>query len=247
MVLDGKIVLVTGATRGIGGAIATKLGEQGATIIGTATSQEGVDKINDRLHQLSLKGQGMVLDVKDKPGMEKMLEGIAEVYGPPSILVNNAAVTRDNLFLRMKDEEWDEVLDTNLKAVFHLTKACIRSMIKAKWGRIISIGSVVGSIGNGGQTNYAAAKAAIVGFTKSLAQEVASRNITVNVIAPGFIDTDMTRSLPEDHRKYLLDKIPMQRLGRAEDIASMVAFLASEEASYITGQTLHVNGGMFMA
>lgn len=247
MELDGKVALVTGGTRGIGNAIVTKLGEQGATVIGTATTVEGVQKIQDRLNKLGLKGEGMLLNVTDQGAINEVLTKISKSYGNPSILINNAAVTRDNLFLRMKDDEWQEVLNTNLNAVFTLTKACIRNMLKAKWGRVISIGSVVGTTGNAGQTNYAAAKAALVGFTKSLAQEVASRNITVNVIAPGFIDTDMTKVLPEEQKQHLLSQIPMQRLGQPEDVASVVAFLASEQAAYITGQTLHVNGGMYMA
>lgn len=247
MELDGKVALVTGGTRGIGNAIVTKLGEQGATVIGTATTTEGVQKIRDRLHKLGLKGDGMLLNVTDQGAINEVLTKIGKSYGNPSILINNAAVTRDNLFLRMKDDEWQEVLNTNLNAVFTLTKACIRNMLKAKWGRVISIGSVVGTTGNAGQTNYAAAKAALVGFSKSLAQEVASRNITVNVIAPGFIDTDMTKVLPDEQKQHLLSQIPMQRLGQPEDVASVVAFLASEQAAYITGQTLHVNGGMYMA
>lgn len=247
LILDGKIALVTGATRGIGSAIATHLGQIGATVIGTATTQSGVDAIKDRFHQLGVKGGAVLLNIVDKDSMNSALKIIEETYGAPTILVNNAAITKDNLFLRMKDEEWNAVMDTNIHAVFALTKACIRSMIKQKWGRIISIGSVVGTTGNAGQTNYSAAKAALIGFSKSLAQEIASRNITVNVISPGFIDTDMTKDLPEEHRKNLLDKIPMQRLGQAEDIANAVTFLASDQASYITGQTLHVNGGMYMA
>jgi 3-oxoacyl-[acyl-carrier protein] reductase len=247
MGLNGKNVLITGASRGIGNAIAIRLGEQGATVIGTATSQEGVDKINQRFKQLGLKGAGAVLNVTDKEAIHNFIEKISSDYGLPDILVNNAAVTRDNLFLRMKNEEWQEVIDTNLNAVFCLTKACIRNMLKARWGRIITIGSIVGTLGNPGQANYAAAKAAVIGFTKSVAQEVASRNITVNVIAPGFIDTDMTRALPEEHRQQLLSKIPAQRLGQPEEIASAVSFLASDQAAYITGQTLHVNGGMYMA
>jgi 3-oxoacyl-[acyl-carrier protein] reductase len=246
MELDNKTALVTGASRGIGSAIAVKLAEQGATVIGTATSEQGVAKINARFKQLGLKGEGFVLNVTDKQSVATALEAIASKYQAPSILVNNAAVTRDNLLLRMKDVEWDEVIATNLTAIFNLTKACIRNMLKARWGRIISIGSVVGSTGNSGQANYAAAKAAIAGFTKSVAQEVASRNITVNIVAPGFIDTDMTRVLPEDHRQQLLSQIPAQRLGQPEEVASVVAFLASEQAAYITGQTLHVNGGMYM-
>lgn len=247
MILDGKIALVTGATRGIGGSIAIHLGQEGATVIGTATTEQGVEAIKARFHQLGIKGGATLLNVAQKDSIDQVLKTIEETYGAPNILVNNAAITRDNLLLRMKDEEWHSVMDTNLTGVFTLTKACLRNMLKQKWGRVISIGSVVGTIGNAGQTNYAAAKAALIGFTKSLAQEVASRNITANVIAPGFIDTDMTRDLPEDHRQHLLNKIPMQRLGQVEDIAAAVTFLASDNASYITGQTLHVNGGMYMA
>lgn len=247
MTLDGKVALITGATRGIGSGIATKLGEEGATVIGTATTEKGVEAINERLAQLGLKGQGVLLDVTDKKGVADVLDFISTTYSMPQILVNNAAVTRDNLFLRMKEEEWHQVLDTNLSAIFYITKAIIRYMIKNRWGRVINIGSVVGSIGNAGQTNYAAAKAALIGFTKSLAQEVASRQITVNIIAPGFIDTDMTRVLPEEQKQALLKRIPMERLGEAKDIAAVAAFLASDQAGYITGQTLHVNGGMYMA
>lgn len=247
MILDGKIALVTGATRGIGSAIAVHLGQEGATVIGTATSPEGVDSIRGRLEQLGLKGNAVLLNVTDKESIQKALNHIDETYGAPNILVNNAAITKDNLFLRMKDEEWEAVMDTNLHAIFSLTKACIRNMLKAKWGRIINIGSVVGTTGNPGQTNYAAAKAALLGFSKSLAQELGSRNITVNVVAPGFIDTDMTKGLSEEQKHNLLTKIPMARLGQAEEVANAVAFLASDKAAYITGQTLHVNGGMYMA
>lgn len=247
MILDGKIALVTGATRGIGSAIATHLGEEGAIVIGTATTQAGVDKIKARFEQLGIKGGALIMDVADKDSVNNALESIQSSYGSPSILVNNAAITKDNLFLRMKEEEWSDVMTTNLNSIFSLTKACVRNMLKNKWGRIINIGSVVGTTGNPGQTNYAAAKAALVGFSKSLAQELASRNITVNVIAPGFIDTDMTRSLSDDQKQQLLDKIPMQRLGQAQDIADAVTFLASDKAAYITGQTLHINGGMYMA
>ncbi len=247
MILDGKVVLVTGANRGIGSAIATKLGEEGATVIGTATSQAGVDAINVRFQQLGLKGEGKILDINQLAEVEEVLASIATKYGPPAILVNNAAITRDNLFLRMKQEEWNDVLNTNLTSVFHLTKLLLKNMLKARWGRIINIGSVVGTTGNAGQTNYAAAKAALIGFSKSLAQEIASRNITVNVIAPGFIDTDMTRGLPDEHKQHLLSTIPMHRLGKPEEIAAVASFLASDQAAYITGQTLHVNGGMYMA
>jgi 3-oxoacyl-[acyl-carrier protein] reductase len=247
MELEGKVALITGATRGIGEAILTRLGEEGATVIGTATQPEGVEKIKERMNKIGLKGEGILLNVKDKEAIETALNNIIQSYGAPSILVNNAAITRDNLFLRMKEEEWHEVFETNLNSIFTLTKACIRHMIKAKWGRVISIGSIVGSVGNPGQTNYAATKAALIGFSKSLAHEVASRNITVNIVAPGFVDTDMTRSLTEQQKQSLLGKIPMQRLGQPRDIAAVVSFLASEQAAYITGQTMHVNGGMYMA
>lgn len=247
MIFSGKVALVTGATRGIGSAIATKLGQEGAMVIGTATSQEGVDKINERFATVGVQGQGMLLNVNEHSAIDEILKNIEKDYGAPSILVNNAAITRDNLFLRMKNDEWHDVMNTNLNSVFYLTKACLRNMLKAKWGRIISIGSVVGSTGNPGQANYAATKAAIVGFSKSLAQEVASRNITVNVVAPGFIDTDMTQVLPEEQKQNLLNQIPAQRLGEAVEIAGVVSFLASDQAAYITGQTLHVNGGMYMA
>lgn len=242
----GKVALVTGASRGIGRAIALALGRDGATVIGTATSAEGADKINMGLKEAGLEGAGVVLNVTSKDSIDAALAQIKERYGMPAILINNAAVTQDNLFLRMKDEEWNTVIETNLNSVFHMTKICLRDMLKARWGRIINISSVVGSTGNPGQVNYAAAKAGLIGFTKALAQEVSSRDITVNVVSPGFIDTDMTRELPEEHRAALLQKIPMQRLGQAEEVADVVAFLASQRAAYMTGQNLHVNGGMYM-
>ena len=243
---ENKIALVTGASRGIGQAIALALGHEGATVIGTATTQEGADKISQALKSANIKGCGLVLNVTDRDSIDTTFKTIKERFGMPAILVNNAAVTQDNLMLRMKDDEWDKVIETNLNAVFRLSKICLRDMLKAHWGRIINIGSVVGSTGNPGQVNYSAAKAGLLGFTKALAQEVGSRNITVNAIAPGFIDTDMTKNLPEDQRKLLLDRVPLQRLGQPEDIAAAVVFLASNAASYITGQTLHVNGGMYM-
>lgn len=246
MNLTNKIALVTGASRGIGQGIAMALGKAGAQVIGTATTEEGANKISEFFRENNISGCGMVLNVADINSIETTLAAIKEKFGMPSILVNNAAVTQDNLFLRMKEDEWEKVIATNLTSVFRLTKACMRDMLKARWGRIISIGSVVGSTGNPGQANYCAAKAGVVGFTKSLAQEVGSRNITVNVVAPGFIDTDMTKALPEEQRKILFERIPLQRLGQPEDIASAVLFLASDAASYITGQTLHINGGMFM-
>lgn len=246
MPLKGKIALITGATRGIGRAIALALGEQGAIVIGTSTSEEGANHISNTLSQANITGRGMVLNVNEQNSIEIMLKELKEQHGMPNILVNNAAVTQDNLLLRMKEDEWAKVMDTNLNSIFRITKACLRDMLKARWGRVINISSVVGVTGNAGQVNYAAAKAGLIGFTKALAQEVASREITVNAIAPGFIDTDMTRDLPEEQRQILLQKIPMQRLGQPEEIASAVIFLASKGANYITGQTLHVNGGMYM-
>jgi 3-oxoacyl-[acyl-carrier protein] reductase len=244
--LDNEIALVTGASRGIGLAIALELGRQGATIIGTATSNDGAGKISEALKAQGIKGQGLVLNVTDQGSIDTALTEIQNAWGAPSILINNAGITRDNLLMRMKDEEWDTILDTNLKSIFRMSKAVVRGMTKARKGRIISISSIVGSIGNAGQCNYAAAKAGVVGFTKSLAHEVGSRHITVNAVAPGFIDTDMTRALTEAQRAALLAHIPLGRLGQAEDIAHAVAFLASSRAAYVTGTTLHVNGGMYM-
>jgi 3-oxoacyl-[acyl-carrier protein] reductase len=245
--LENEIALVTGASRGIGRAIAIRLGEQGATVIGTATTGTGAASISDQLKASAVKGRGMVLNVTDKNSVESLLKEITGEYGPPSILVNNAGITRDNLLMRMKEEEWDAILDTNLTSLYRLSKGCLRAMMKARKGRIINIASVVGSTGNPGQCNYSAAKAGMLGFTKSLAREVGSRGITVNSVAPGFIDTDMTRELPEEQRRALLSGIPIGRLGQAEEIADAVAFLASQGAAYITGETLHVNGGMYMA
>lgn len=242
-----KIALVTGASRGIGHAIASLLGKTGITVIGTATSEAGAEKITQAFHSANIEGFGLPLNVSNAESIEKLMETLKERQMMPSILVNNAAITSDNLLLRMKDEEWLSVIETNLTSVYRLSKACLRDMLKARFGRIINITSVVGSIGNAGQVNYAAAKAGLIGFTKSLAQEVGSRNITVNAIAPGFIDTDMTKALNEEQRTVLLQRIPMQRLGQGEDIAAAVQFLASESAGYITGQTIHVNGGMYMA
>jgi 3-oxoacyl-[acyl-carrier protein] reductase len=244
--LENEIALVTGASRGIGEAIAAGLGAQGATVIGTATSESGAAAITARFAAAGIKGQGMVLNVTDPASIDTVLKAIAEGFGAPSILINNAGITRDNLLMRMKDEEWDSILDTNLTSIYRLSKACLRSMMKARKGRIISIGSVVGSTGNAGQTNYAAAKAGMIGFTKSLAREVGSRGITVNAVAPGFIDTDMTRELPQEQHKKLLSEIPLARLGAPKEIANAVVFLASSAADYITGETLHVNGGMYM-
>lgn len=245
--LDGQIVLVTGASRGIGQAVALELGKQGATVVGTATSQAGADKISGYLSQAGIKGAGLALNVKDPAQIEQVLHAIRAQFGEISILVNNAGITRDNLLMRMKEEEWDDIMDTNLKSVFRLSQAVLRAMMKARYGRIISIASVVGAMGNAGQTNYAAAKAAIIGFSKSLAREVGSRNITVNCVAPGFIDTDMTRALSEEQRNDLLGHIPLGRLGTVQDIAASVAFLASPQAGYVTGTTMHVNGGMYMS
>ena len=245
--LDGQVALVTGATRGIGRAIAQALAEAGATVVGTATTDEGATKIAEALASAGHRGTGIRLDVSDGTAVDAALMDIEKRFGAVAILVNNAGITRDNLLLRMKDDEWDAVMATNLKPVYRLAKGVLRGMMKARNGRIINIGSVVGTSGNPGQANYAAAKAALVGFTKSLAQEVGSRNITINCIAPGFIDTDMTKALPDAQRTKLLEHIPLGRLGSPEDIAHAVVFLASKEAGYITGATLHVNGGMHMA
>ncbi|MEP7064209.1 MAG: 3-oxoacyl-ACP reductase FabG [Betaproteobacteria bacterium] len=244
--LDGQVALVTGATRGIGRAIALELARNGATVVGTATRDDGAARIGEFLERAGNAGTGLRLDVTDAAATSAALADIEARFGAIGILVNNAGITRDNLLLRMKDDEWDAVLDTNLKAVFRLSKAVLRNMMKARAGRIIQISSVVGTSGNPGQANYAAAKAALAGFTKSLAQEIGSRNITVNCVAPGFIDTDMTKALPDATRDALLAKIPLGKLGSADDIAHAVAFLASPRASYITGATLHVNGGMLM-
>ena len=244
--LENEIALVTGASRGIGRAIAETLGRAGATVVGTATSDAGAAAIAERLAAEGLKGTGMRLDVTDQASVDEVLNRVGERFGAPSILVNNAGITRDNLLMRMKDEEWEQIIDTNLSSVYRLAKGCLRAMMKARRGRIINIASVVGSTGNPGQTNYTAAKAGMIGFTKSLAREVGARGITVNAVAPGLIDTDMTRELPEEQRKALLAAIPLNRLGTPEDIANAVVFLASSAAAYITGETLHVNGGMYM-
>lgn len=243
MGFDGKIALVTGASRGIGRAIAEDLVARGATVIGTATSENGAKAISEYLGN---KGKGFVLNVTETDSIEKFLADVRAEFGEIDILVNNAGITRDNLLMRMKDDEWQDIIDTNLSSVFRLSKAVMRAMMKKRYGRIITIGSVVGTMGNAGQANYAAAKAGVIGFSKSLAREVASRGITVNVVAPGFIETDMTRALTEDQRAGILSQVPANRLGDAKEIASAVAFLASDEAGYITGETLHVNGGMYM-
>lgn len=246
MSLKGKVALVTGASRGIGQAIALELGRQGATVIGTATTESGAERIAATLAQNAVEGTGMALNVTDPASVDVVLAAIAEQFGAPAILVNNAGITRDNIMLRMKGDEWSEVIDTNLNSLFRLSKGVLRGMTKARWGRIINIGSVVGAMGNAGQVNYAAAKAGLEGFSRALAREVGSRNITVNAVAPGFIDTDMTRELPEAQREALLTQIPAGRLGQAQEIAHAVAFLASEGAGYVTGATLPVNGGMYM-
>jgi 3-oxoacyl-[acyl-carrier protein] reductase len=242
-VLEQQIALVTGASRGIGAAIAQTLGAAGATVIGTATSEAGAAAISEALGD---RGRGLVLDVANDESVQAMLKDIQGKEGAPTIVVNNAGITRDNLLMRMKPEEWDDVISTNLSGVFRVSKAVLRGMMKAKRGRIINIASVIGVMGNAGQANYGAAKAGIIGFSKSLAREVGSRNITVNVVAPGFIDTDMTRVLAEDQRAAMLTQVPLGRLGEAQDIASAVTFLASDAGAYITGETLHVNGGMLM-
>lgn len=244
--LENDIALVTGASRGIGAAIADALAEAGATVIGTATTDSGAAAITDRFSEAGFKGKGMALDVTDSESVEALIKSITDEYGVPTILVNNAGITRDNLLMRMKDDDWDKIIDTNLTSIFRLSKAVLRGMMKARKGRIINISSVVGVMGNAGQTNYAAAKAGILGFTRSMAREVGSRGITVNAIAPGYIETDMTRELPEEQRKKLIEAIPLQSLGQPSDIARAVVFLASEGGSYITGETLNINGGMYM-
>ncbi len=246
-ILNGQIALVTGASRGIGAAIAAELGQQGATVIGTATSASGAESIQASFQQAGIKGAGMALDVNDAAQVEAVLKEIAAQFGDVSILVNNAGITRDTLLMRMSDDDWDAVISTNLKSVFRMSQAVLRPMMKARTGRIISISSVVGHMGNAGQTNYAAAKAGMSGFTKSLASEVGSRNITVNCVAPGFIETDMTAELPEAIKTKMLERVPLARLGNVKEIAATVAFLASPNAAYISGETIHVNGGMYMA
>jgi 3-oxoacyl-[acyl-carrier protein] reductase len=245
--IEGQVALVTGASRGIGSAIADMLASRGARVVGTATTKEGADAISERLSTFSDQCAGKALDVNDGAAVIDLVKEITGVWGAPLILVNNAGITRDQILLRMSEDDWDAVLDTNLRAVFRLSKACLRGMMKARSGRVVNIASVVGAIGNPGQANYAAAKAGMMGFTKSLAREVGSRGITVNVVAPGFIDTDMTRALDDDQRANLMKDIPLQRLGDTRDIASAVAFLVSDEAAYITGQTIHVNGGMYLS
>lgn len=242
--LNGRIALVTGASRGIGKAIAEQLVSMGATVIGTATSENGAAAISE---YLAARGTGKVLNVTDEASMADLLLQIGEEFGPIDILVNNAGITRDNLLMRMKDDEWNDIIQTNLTSVFKLSKAVLRGMMKKRHGRIVNIGSVVGSTGNAGQANYAAAKAAVIGFSKSMAREIASRGITVNVVAPGFIDTDMTNGLTDDQKEAIFKDIPANRLGLPKEIAATVGFLVSDEAGYITGETIHVNGGMFMS
>ena len=247
MNLNEKVALVTGATRGIGAAIAEALGKAGATVIGTATSEAGAVTISQRLAESGVNGTGMVLNVTDAESVASVIKAITEQFAAPTILVNNAGITKDNILMRMKDDEWMDVLDTNLTSVFRLAKGCVRPMTKARWGRIINISSVVGAMGNAGQSNYSASKAGVGGFTRALAKELGSRNITVNTVAPGFIDTDMTKDLPEASKEAMLTQIPLARLGAPEEIASVVCFLAGEAAGYITGETIHVNGGMYMS
>lgn len=247
MSLNEKVALVTGATRGIGAAIAAGLGEAGATVVGTATSEAGAAKITQRFKDNNIAGVGMVLDVTSIDSVTEVMQAISDQFGAPTILVNNAGITKDNILMRMKDDEWMDVMETNLTSVFRLAKACVRPMTKARWGRIINISSVVGAMGNAGQSNYSASKAGVGGFARALAKELGSRNITVNTVAPGFINTDMTKDLPEANKEALLTQVPLARLGAPEEIAAVVCFLAGEGAAYITGETIHVNGGMYMA
>ena len=245
--LNNNIALVTGASRGIGKAIALTLGQAGATVIGTATSDNGADAITSYMQEAGIEGRGAKLNVTDAESVDTVLKELTTEFGAPSILVNNAGITRDNIMLRMKEEEWDDIMDTNLKSVFRLSKAVLRGMTKARYGRIINITSVVGVSGNAGQANYSASKAGVIGFTKSLGQEIASRSITVNAVAPGFIATDMTEALTDDQKNAINQSIPAGRMGQPDEIAAAVAFLASKGAAYVTGTTIHVNGGMYMA
>ena len=247
MSVEQKIALVTGASRGIGAAIAEALGVAGHIVVGTATTESGAEAITKRLTEQNISGRGMMLNVTEVESIDEVLKSIKEEFGDPTILVNNAGITKDNLLLRMKDDEWMDVLDTNLTSVFRLTKACVRPMTKARWGRIVNISSVVGSMGNGGQSNYSASKAGVEGFARALAKELGSRSITVNTVAPGFIDTDMTKDLPDASKETMLTQIPLARLGEPKEVAAVVSFLISDAAGYITGETIHVNGGMYMA
>jgi 3-oxoacyl-[acyl-carrier protein] reductase len=242
-----KVVLVTGASRGIGAAIADILGESGYTVIGTATTTSGADSISQRFVDKGILGAGMPLNVTDPDSISALLQSVVENFGAPTVLINNAGITKDNILMRMKEDEWLDVINTNLNAVFRLSKACVRPMTKARWGRIVNISSVVGSMGNGGQSNYSATKAGVEGFSRALAKELGSRSITVNTVAPGFIDTDMTKDLPDANKEALLGQIPLARLGAPEEIAAVVKFLVSDAAGYITGETIHVNGGMYMS
>lgn len=246
MSFENKVALVTGASRGIGASIAQLLGEAGAIVIGTATSEAGAASISARLSEQGIKGEGMVLNVTDADSVQALMKAVQDTYGAPAILVNNAGITKDNLLMRMSEDEWFDVINTNLSAVYRLSKACLRGMMKARWGRIVNVSSVVGQMGNAGQANYAATKAGVMGFARSLAKEVGSRNITVNSVAPGFIDTDMTKVLSDEQKNYMLTGIPMARLGQPEEIAKVVKFLCSDDSSYVTGETIHVNGGMYM-
>ncbi len=243
---ENQLALVTGASRGIGQAIAIELGKQGITVIGTATSAKGADNITAYLQENGIEGKGLPLNVTDTASINELMKTLKDEFSMPDILINNAGITRDNLLMRMKEDEWTDIINTNLTSIYRLSKACLRSMMKKRQGRIISIASVVGLTGNAGQSNYSAAKAGILGFTKSLAREIGSRNITVNAVAPGFIDTDMTKALPEQAKTALIGQIPLERLGSVTDIAKAVAFLASSDANYITGETINVNGGMYM-
>jgi 3-oxoacyl-[acyl-carrier protein] reductase len=245
--MEGDVVLVTGASRGIGRSIAEALGKTGATVVGTATSEKGAEAISAYMQEAGINGKGMMLNVTDTDSIDGVIKSINDEFGAISVLVNNAGITRDTLLMRMKDEDWDAIINTNLTSIFRLSKAVLRGMMKARKGRVVSISSVVGASGNPGQTNYAAAKAGIVGFSKSMAREVGARGITVNVVAPGFIDTDMTRELNDEQKSALLTNIPLDRLGQPEEIANAVLFLASDLGAYVTGETIHVNGGMYMS
>lgn len=247
MSLEGKVALVTGASRGIGAAIADELGAKGVVVVGTATSESGAEKISARFAEKGINGKGMMLNVTDQESVDSVVKAITGEYGAPTILVNNAGITKDNILMRMKNDEWFDVIDTNLNSIYRVCKACVRGMTKARWGRIINITSVIGSMGNVGQSNYAATKAGAAGMTRALAKELGSRAITVNAVAPGFIQTDMTDELGEDAKTSLLSMVPLARLGQPEEIAQVVNFLASDAAGYITGETIHVNGGMYMA